>query len=102
MIAVVATIETKPGCRAALVEVFKKLAPQVLAEQGCLEYAAMVDFAVSLPGQPPPRENAVTVLEKWESLDALEAHLMTPHMTAFRKETESLRADTKLQLFAPG
>ncbi|MCC6124728.1 MAG: antibiotic biosynthesis monooxygenase [Pirellulales bacterium] len=102
MIAVVATIETKPGRRAALLEVFEKLTPQVLAEQGCIEYAPMIDFAVSLPGQPPPRENAVTVLEKWESIEALEAHLMTPHMIAFRKATESLRAETKLQLLVTG
>jgi quinol monooxygenase YgiN len=101
MISVIATIETKPGNRGALLEVFKKLVPKVLAEKGCIEYAPMIDFETNLTGQPP-RENVVTMIEKWENIAALEAHLMAPHMVAFRKEAESLRVNLKLQVLAPG
>jgi quinol monooxygenase YgiN len=102
MITVIAAIETKSGNCGALLAAFKELVPQVLAEKGCIEYAPMIDLETSLPGQPPPRENVVTMIEKWESIEALQAHLMSPHMLAFRKATESLRLDLKLQLFVPG
>jgi quinol monooxygenase YgiN len=102
MIAVIATIETAAGNRGALLAAFKELVPRVLAEKGCIEYVPMVDFTKSLPGQPPPRENVVTMLEKWESTDALKAHLASPHMIAFRKATESLRLELKLQILEPG
>jgi quinol monooxygenase YgiN len=102
MIAVIATIETKPGGRAALLEVFKELVPKVLAEKGCLGYGPFIDAETSMPGLPPPRENVVTMIEKWESVAALEAHLKTPHMLAFRKDTEPLRLNLKLQILAPG
>jgi quinol monooxygenase YgiN len=99
MIAVIATIETAPGCRAKLLEIFKDLVPKVRAEKGCLEYAPMIDLETSLTGQP--RENAVIMLEKWESVEALEAHLMTTHMLDFRKAAEPLRLDLQLQILAP-
>ena len=101
MIAVIATIETSPGNRGALLAAFKDLAPRVVAEKGCIEYVPMVDFQTNLTGQPP-RENVVTMIEKWESVAALEAHLISPHMLAFRKATESLRLEIKLQILAPG
>jgi quinol monooxygenase YgiN len=100
MIAVIATIETKPGTREALLEAFKELTPKVLAEDGCLEYGPFVDLETNLTAKP--RENAVTMIEKWASVEALEAHLMSPHMNDFRKTTESLRLDIKLQILAPG
>jgi quinol monooxygenase YgiN len=100
MISVIATIETIPGGREALLATFKDLVPKVLAEKGCLEYGPFIDLETNLPGQPSPRENVVTMIEKWESIEALEAHLMTPHMLAFRQATESLRLGLKLQILA--
>jgi quinol monooxygenase YgiN len=101
MIAVIATIEAAPGNRGALLAAFKELTPRVLAEKGCIEYAPMIDVATKLTGQPP-RENVVTMIEKWASVEALEAHLASPHMTAFRTATESLRLQLKLQVLEPG
>jgi quinol monooxygenase YgiN len=100
MVAVIATIETKPGSREALLAIFKDLVPKVLAEKGCIEYTPMIDLETSLTGQP--RGDVVTMIEKWEDVAALEAHLMTPHMLEFRKATESLRLDLKLQVLVPG
>ena len=101
MIAVIATIETSAGNRGALLAAFKDLVPRVLAEKGCIEYGPMIDSATDLTGQPP-RENVVTMIEKWASIEALTAHLASPHMLAFRKATESLRLEIKLQILAPG
>jgi quinol monooxygenase YgiN len=100
MIAVIATIETTAVSRAALLSAIEELVPKVLAEEGCLDYGPHVDLETSLAGQPP-RGNVVTMIEKWESIEALEAHLKTPHMLAFRKATESLRLKLTLQILAP-
>jgi quinol monooxygenase YgiN len=34
--------------------------------------------------------NVVTVIEKWESLDALRNHLVTPHMKAFFEKRKDM------------
>jgi quinol monooxygenase YgiN len=72
--------------------------PKVLAEQGCIEYAPMVDLPNAMT---PLRENVVTMVEKWESLAALEAHLASPHMAEFRRETEPMRLSLSLQILQP-
>ncbi len=98
MICVIATIELNEGCREEFLAIFRELVPKVLAEDGCLEYAPMVDLPTELPGQPPVDENVVTVVEKWSSLDALEAHLMAPHMGAFREHTKAMRCGVALRV----
>jgi quinol monooxygenase YgiN len=84
MVHVSATITVKPGQRAAFIEAFKKLVPLVLAEDGCIAYGPTVDIPTGLAPQPPVRDNVVTVVETWQSLDQLKAHLAAPHMQDFR------------------
>jgi quinol monooxygenase YgiN len=99
MIAVIATIETAPGRRNDLLAVMRGLVPKVRAEEGCLEYAPMIDVPNGLG--VPVRDNVVTMIEKWENLAALEAHLKTPHMGEFRRQTEPLRLSLSLQILEP-
>jgi quinol monooxygenase YgiN len=95
MICVIATIETKAGSRDDLLAVFEKLVPEVRAEKGCIEYGPMVDVPCEFA---TPRPNVVTMVEKWESVEALQAHLKTPHMAEFRRQTEPLRISLSLQV----
>ncbi|WP_260602556.1 putative quinol monooxygenase [Variovorax sp. MHTC-1] len=64
MIHVVAVITAKPGQRDRILEAFRANRPAVLAEQGCIEYAATVDAA----GMPPSRgsfgDDTFVVIEK--------------------------------------
>lgn len=101
MICVIATIETTAGRRGDLVAVFRDLVAAVRAETGCIEYVPMIDARSFFGAHGPARENVVTVVEKWESLAALEAHLNTPHMAEFRRKTESMRLSTNLQVLEP-
>ena len=101
MICVIATIETAPGCRDDLLAVLRKLVPQVRAEKGCIEYTPMIDVPGGLSGHDPVRGDVVTMVEKWESVAALDAHLKTPHMADFRKQTEPLRLNLALQIVQP-
>jgi len=98
MISVIATIETVAGRRDDLLAVFRGLSPTVRAEKGCIEYVPMID-APSNFGVVRP--NVVVVVEKWESLAALDAHLKTPHMAEFRRQTENIRQSTSLQILEP-
>lgn len=101
MIHVLATIELTPGSRPAFLQEFAALVPLVRAEDGCLEYGAAIDLATLLPAQGPVRENAVIVVEKWRDLAALEAHLMAPHMLAYRGRVKAMVTSTQLQVLEP-
>lgn len=101
MICVIATIETAAGRRDDLLAVFRGLVPKVLAEEGCIEYAPMIDAPSGLSAQGPVRPNVVAVVEKWESLAALAAHLKAPHMVEFIRQTDDMRLSTRLQIFQP-
>ena len=71
MICVIATIEVAAGRRDELLALFRGVVPKVRAEKGCIEYAPMIDVRSGLAAQGPIRHNAVTMVEKWESLAAL-------------------------------
>ncbi len=101
MIYVIATINLNPGTRADFLNVMHKLVPQVLAEQGCIEYGPAVDFASGSPAQIPLRDDVVTVVEKWADNAALAAHSAAPHMAAFRQDTKAFVASVSLQVLAP-
>jgi len=98
MICVIATIETAPGRRDDLVRLFQTLAPKVRAEKGCIEYLPAVDAQTNLA---PRRDNVVSVVEKWESISALELHLQAPHMVEFRKQAAPLRRGISRQVLDP-
>jgi quinol monooxygenase YgiN len=101
MICVIASIELGEGCRDTFLTEFHRLVPKVLVESGCIEYGPMIDLATGIGVQVPVRPNMVTIVEKWESVDALEAHLMTPHMTEYRKAVKNLVLGTTIQILAP-
>jgi quinol monooxygenase YgiN len=101
MIHVIAAIEIAPGKREAFLEVFRKLVPQVRAESGCLEYGPTCDLATDLSAQIPLRSNVVTVVEKWQSLDALHAHMAMPHMLAWRDRVKDMLVGVQLQILEP-
>jgi len=89
MINVIASIHIKEGRVSEFVEIFKANIPNVLEEKGCLEYAATIDVPTGLPPQVLD-ENVVTIIEKWSSVADLQAHLITPHMLAYRKRVEDI------------
>ena len=101
MVHVVATIEVHSGARTRFLGEFQQIVPAVQAEDGCLEYGAAVDVASGLSAQPPLRDHVVVVVEKWRDLPALEAHLVAPHMTAYRARVKDLVIKTTLQVLEP-
>ncbi len=101
MIHVIATIELNPGRRDDFVREFHRIVPAVRQEKGCLEYGPAVDLATGLSAQTPLRADVVTIVEKWESLADLQAHLVAPHMVEYRPRVKELVVRTTLQVLEP-
>jgi quinol monooxygenase YgiN len=89
MINVIASIHIKKGQVSDFIEIFKSNIPKVLEEKGCIEYVPTVDVATGLPPQEL-NANVVTIIEKWNSLEDLMAHLSAPHMRVYRENTKNI------------
>lgn len=101
MINVIATISIKPGTRENFLEVFNANVPAVLAEEGCIEYFPAIDADAKLDAQEKD-ENAVVVIEKWESVEHLHAHLAAPHMLTFRENASDMITGLSLKVLEQG
>ncbi len=89
MINVIASIHIKDGRVSEFKEIFKLNVPNVLEEKGCIEYVSTVDVQTGLSIQEL-NENVVTIIEKWDSIEGLQAHLSAPHMRAYHKEVKDI------------
>ncbi len=89
MIRVIASIRVKTGKLYDYLAILKANIPAVRKEKGCIEYVSTVDIDVKLPPQVLDK-NVVTLLEKWESLEALHVHLGSPHMQDYREKVKTL------------
>jgi quinol monooxygenase YgiN len=101
MIHVIATVRAAAGRRDDFLAAFRELVPLVRAEAGCLEYGAAVDLETPIGGQPPLRDDVVTVLEKWESVAALQDHLAAPHMLRYREKVKELVVGVEIRVLEP-
>ena len=101
MIQVIATIELKPGCRDDFLPRLNANVPKVKAENGCLAYDPFVDVDSGLPVQGEIRENVVTLVEAWSNIEALLAHLKTPHMAAYRDAVKDMVAKVTIRVLKP-
>jgi quinol monooxygenase YgiN len=83
MINVIATVTTKPGQRAEVLRLFQSNVPHVLAEDGCIEYGAVIDVEDGPGFQAKIGTDTFFVIEKWRDLEALKAHAKAPHMASY-------------------
>ena len=97
MINVIASIRVKAGKVSSFLEIFKSNVPNVNKERGCIDYFSAVDIETGLPTQSLD-ENIVTILEKWENLEALRSHLKAPHMLAYRERVKDLVESVSLKV----
>jgi quinol monooxygenase YgiN len=98
MLSVIAEIEIIAGKRDKFLDEFRKVVPLVLAEDGCVEYGPTLDAMTDIAAQISRRDNIVTIVEKWESVDALKAHLVAPHMTEYRVRVKEFVVGSVLRI----
>lgn len=101
MIIVLARNVLKPGCRDAFIRLYQENLPNVLAEKGCIQYQLTKNADSGLARQIPIDENTLIFVECWESIEALQAHLASPHMKAFAAAAGELRESSELRIVTP-
>ena len=97
MISVIASVRVKTNRIPEFIEIFKSNLPVVRKEKGCTEYFPAIDIDSGLPVQKLDK-NVVTIIEKWESVEALRAHLKTPHMLAYREKVKDIVEDLSIKV----
>ena len=101
MIHVLAIITAKPGQRERILEAYRANVDAVRAEQGCVAYEAVVDVRNALPGFAQFGPDSFVVVEKWASLEALQAHAVAPHMKAYAARVKDLTASRAIHVLEP-
>lgn len=101
MIHVLAVITAKPGMRNQILEVFRANVPAVHAEAGCIAYEAVFDVRDPAPGFAQFGADSFVVVEKWASLEALQAHTVAPHMKAYASQVKELTASRAIHVLEP-
>lgn len=89
MIHVLASIRVRPGRITEFLEIFTANVSNVRAENGCIEYAPAVDAVTDISVQLI-QPGVVTVIEKWDSVEALKAHLAAPHMITYKEAVKDM------------
>jgi quinol monooxygenase YgiN len=101
MIYVVATVTLRTQARQRFLTEVARLQPEVLREDGCIEYTPALDEASGLSRQIPLRPDVVTIIERWRDVAALTRHSSAPHMASFRQRVAELVLATDLQVLSP-
>ena len=84
-VVVVGSFKAQPGKEDEGLEAFKALVAPTHAEDGCILYALH-------QGSDDP--SRLAFIERWESREALDAHLASPHIQAILERAEDLFGDS--------
>ncbi len=101
MIEVITEFSCLPGQRQRVFDAALALQPAIETEVGCLAYRPLLDAPASLPEQVQDPEGVV-LIEQWQSLKHLHAHLASAHQLDFENQTaEAVRQIRQRVLAAP-
>jgi quinol monooxygenase YgiN len=98
MVHVLAIITAKPGMRAQILEAYRANVDAVRAEDGCLAYEAVVDAAPDSPAFAQFGPDSFVVVERWVSMQALQAHAVAPHMKAYGAKVKEFTANRAIHV----
>jgi quinol monooxygenase YgiN len=101
MIYVIAIITAKSGMRDAILKELRANVPAVRAEKGCIEYGPAIDAEGIGNFQSKFGPDTFVVIEKWESSEALEAHLSSRHISVFAAKTRDMIAHRVIHVVQP-
>lgn len=93
---VLVTMTIKEGRMEEFLRICEELRPHVLREKGCQAYDYTREIPSPLGAQEPIDANRIILIERWESMEALRAHLETPHMKQAGPRMKDLRASVQV------
>ncbi|MDD0844872.1 putative quinol monooxygenase [Pseudomonas sp. Gutcm_11s] len=97
MIEVITQISCQPGQRQAVLEALLANQARVQGEVGCIAYRPLQDAAAGLPEQVMDADELL-VHEQWQSLKHLQAHLASPHVQEFQRDTAQWVREVRLRV----
>lgn len=103
MLIVIADIQIRSGAqhRENVLNAFRRITPVVLQEDGCYGYELLVDHEPDVSYQTK-LPDSITMLEHWEGIEHLNAHLQTPHMQAYQQQVKDDVLDVKIRIMQKG
>ena len=101
MVHVIVTVELQAGRRADFLAEFHRIVPLVLEEDGCLAYGPTTAADSGIEAQAVLGDDTVMIIEQWESLEHLKAHLVAPHMMEYRPRVKDMIASSTLRILQP-
>ena len=75
--------------------------PQVRAENGCRMYTLLKDAKTDWEKPMRFGERTLWMVEKWDSIEALKAHIDAPHMKAFGPTVRNMRKSSTFHVLEP-
>ncbi|OTG70407.1 antibiotic biosynthesis monooxygenase [Acinetobacter sp. ANC 4169] len=103
MLTIIADIQIRPGAkhRENVLNAFRKITATVLQEEGCHGYELLIDHQSNADYQTK-LPDVITTLEHWESMEHLNAHLLTLHMQAYQQQVKDDVLDVKIRIMQKG
>lgn len=98
MIHVLAIITAHAGMRDRILEAWRGNADAVRAEAGCLQYDAVVDVPQGAASFARFGADTFVVIERWATMDALQAHAVAPHMKAYAGSVKEFTANRAIHV----
>lgn len=89
-IIVLAKITPKKGCKDTIVEIAKELIETTLSEEGNIDYQLLQSTD----------DDTLTFVEKWESPEALQKHMASPHFQSFGGESAEFVENMEIQVLS--
>ncbi|HCX62357.1 putative quinol monooxygenase [Sedimentibacter sp.] len=90
MIKVVAKGTYFDGRAEEAIELYRELVLETRREDGCISYSLFRDVK---------NASILTMIEEWESKEALDAHMKTEHFTRIVPIISKLRIDSELNIY---
>lgn len=84
--------------REAYIAETKKIVNLVRKEPGCLTYTLLGDAETTWEAPQRSGDKTLWMIEHWDSVNSLKAHLQTPHMKAFGPVAAPLRSGNTFQV----
>lgn len=103
MLTIIADIQIRSGTehRENVLNAFRKITPVVLQEEGCHGYELLIDHESDVHYQMKIPDS-ITMLEHWQSVEHLNAHLQTPHMQAYQQQVKDNVLNVKIRIMQKG
>ena len=91
--------QARPAGQGAVL--LREIVPTVRKEDGCIEYGPAVDVESRAGTSALFGPDTFVVIEKWESLKALETHSAAPHMAAYGERVKDLMSGRSIHVLEP-